>query len=671
LAFKTQGRRTSWALSAAFTISVALVLIAAPSAAWADSENTPHVAATRDTDTCAACHRAHTQIVGPGTGAGIVRDGNASTSCLGCHNVADSGTSNVVSGSRDSFALASGHSLVEPAAGSIDMQGCSACHDPHASAAERDMIPMKKINGVAVSATGPEMCLACHDEDDSWFGDDYPSTSNPTRDATGYPVAGVWPGAGTYRSADNAHRLLPETTQTIAADRDVKRQEGDCLYCHAAHRGPNEYDGLLKTFTVPTQSTLASDQADGAFAALCFECHGGVTPSGFAAAPVDIKRFVTATATATGNYTGQGGHSIITSGGTLPVGSPLPCFECHNPHGSKRGNAAQISDTLGSSLETSSSAGVRQFCFTCHTTNDSIARWDSETSSYVAVSSSDKIVGLPRDGAMLRLPTGVGHNEVDIDSCYTCHGDNYAAGGRNVHDPSVEGNGGASASGGAASATTSDTVPPSTFANLAGAYTGTVSLEATDTESGVAETLFSLDGGILTTGTVVVASGDGTHTVQFWSVDNASNVETPTIAEFLVDTTAPMTTSDALEAYVDSATVTLTSQDNTGGAGLAETFYRLDAGEVATGTVVTTSTVGTHTVDFWAVDLAGNTEATQTISFVITTAQALLEEPPLAPISEPQVPESQIDATPTVDVTGQGLPSVIDPASSTVDSTTG
>ena len=49
----------------------------------------------------------------------------------------------------------------------------------------------------------------------------------------------------------------------------VKRQKGDCLYCHAAHRGANKYDGLLTTYTVPAQSTLEADREDGAFAALC------------------------------------------------------------------------------------------------------------------------------------------------------------------------------------------------------------------------------------------------------------------------------------------------------------------------------------------------------------------------------------------------------------------
>jgi len=129
---------------------------------------------------------------------------------------------------------------------------------------------------------------------------------------------------------------------------------------------------------------------------------------------------------------------------------------------------------------------------------------------------------------------------------------------------------------------------------------------------------------------VLVASGDGTHTVQFWSVDNASNVETPTIVEFLVDETAPVTSSDATASYAGTATITLTSQDNTGGAGVARTDYILDGGDVATGTVVTTSDVGTHTLEFWSVDVAGNTEATQSVEFAVSAAAVESSMPPLA-----------------------------------------
>ncbi len=125
------------------------------------------------------------------------------------------------------------------------------------------------------------------------------------------------------------------------------------------------------------------------------------------------------------------------SDGSLPVGAPLPCYECHNPHGSERGNGSLISDALGAGLDTSTTAGVRTFCFTCHTTSDTLSGWSSQTATYTAVSATDTVVGLRRDGGVggganvLHLPTTVAaHAQGDAVSCYDCHGNSYAPGGQ-------------------------------------------------------------------------------------------------------------------------------------------------------------------------------------------------------------------------------------------------
>jgi hypothetical protein len=118
------------------------------------------------------------------------------------------------------------------------------------------------------------------------------------------------------------------------------------------------------------------------------------------------------------------------------VGAPLPCFECHNPHGSTRGNASLITDERGASLDTTTSAGsVRAFCFTCHTTSDTTEGWDSVAGTYTADASAGEVVGLARDGGVLHLPEGPGHARADTESCYQCHGDSYSPGGYNVHNP--------------------------------------------------------------------------------------------------------------------------------------------------------------------------------------------------------------------------------------------
>jgi predicted CXXCH cytochrome family protein len=504
-------------LACGFAAVLTLLVLPAP-AAWAAS---PHIRSTIDTDRCAACHSVHASTAPLGS-ANV----NARV-CLGCHDGADPGASNVESGSANSFGLASGHSLSATATGGTGIAGCSTCHDSHGASADARMIPSKTVNGVAAPPTGTSQCVACHDAANSWFGPGYPSTSAPVRDAAGFPVAGTWPGPAAYASATNAHRLIPAADRTVAQSEPVRRQQGDCLYCHAAHRGANRYDGLLTTFTVPSTSTLSVDRSQGSYAALCFDCHDGSVPSGFSTAPVDIKRFATAPG-------GSGGHSVVTSGGTLPVGSPLPCFECHNPHGSARGNASMLSDERGGSLETSTPAGVRRFCFTCHTTFDTGSGWSSDASGYAPVSSAAKVVGISRGGGVLRLPDESAHVQADGRSCYDCHGNSYAAGGSNIHAPNASGKALVAQAAASFSAPASDTAPPITIADLTQASIGNVTLVAVDAGSGVASTHYVLDGSAPVTGTAIAVSADGTHTVGFWSVDTAGNTEATQTATFFV-----------------------------------------------------------------------------------------------------------------------------------------
>jgi hypothetical protein len=325
---------------------------------------------------------------------------------------------------------------------------------------------------------------------------------------------------------------------------------------------------------VPSATTLASDQADGSYAALCFTCHGGQKPAGFAETPVDIKQFATAN-------DDMSGHRIVTQGGTLPVGAPLPCFECHNPHGSRRDNASMLSDERGESLSTTSAAGVRSFCFTCHTTSDTMAGWDSVAGAYVSVTSTDNVVGLPRDAALLRLRAHEGHAQGDSASCYQCHGNSYEVGGHNVHDPG----------------------------------------DGRDAKS-VAGTLF-----VLGTSTVPSASIDASVSIEgSGSVDATSSVDATTSPASAIpntDVLPPVTIADAQPTYSGTALITLVAADDVGGTGVAQTFWDLDGGDVSTGTVVTTSTLGPHTLTYWSVDNAGNAETANTIDFTITSDQLL------------------------------------------------
>jgi hypothetical protein len=77
--------------------------------------------------------------------------------------------------------------------------------------------------------------------------------------------------------------------------------------------------------------------------------------------------------------------------------------------------------------------------------------------------------------------------------------------------------------------------------------TGKVTLVAVDLPLnkgvGVDATYYILDGGTQTTyGGPFPITGDGTHTVEFWSVDNNGNTETHQTTTVLIDTTPPVVT---------------------------------------------------------------------------------------------------------------------------------
>lgn len=81
-----------------------------------------------------------------------------------------------------------------------------------------------------------------------------------------------------------------------------------------------------------------------------------------------------------------------------------------------------------------------------------------------------------------------------------------------------------------------------------------------------------------------------------------------------IDDEPPVTT--ATVAYLTfSSRVTLTATDNL--SGVARTEYRIDGGAWTTGTVADVSGIGTHAVDYRSTDIAGNVEATQSLTVTV------------------------------------------------------
>jgi photosystem II stability/assembly factor-like uncharacterized protein/putative cell wall-binding protein len=126
-------------------------------------------------------------------------------------------------------------------------------------------------------------------------------------------------------------------------------------------------------------------------------------------------------------------------------------------------------------------------------------------------------------------------------------------------------------------------------------------------------------------GTTIAAAigtvtAEGTTTIDYWSVDVSGNAESTKTATVSIDKTPPTTSSDASGSYVGSATVHFDVADALSGP--ATTRYVLDGGTLSTGTLVSVTSAGTHTLDFAGMDVAGNADTTHSVSFVVQPTSA-------------------------------------------------
>ena len=143
----------------------------------------------------------------------------------------------------------------------------------------------------------------------------------------------------------------------------------------------------------------------------------------------------------------------------------------------------------------------------------------------------------------------------------------------------------------------------------------TMTLAATDGASGAGPTYYTLDGGGQQTyGAPLQVSGEGSHTVTYWSADVAGNSEAVHTRYVNIDATAPATTATGLQADAlsgwqsTSQTVSMATTDAL--SGTATTYYTVGAGAQQTyGSPFGVSGQGTHKVTYWSIDAAGNTES--------------------------------------------------------------
>ncbi|UCD93130.1 MAG: Ig-like domain repeat protein [Methanobacteriota archaeon] len=150
-----------------------------------------------------------------------------------------------------------------------------------------------------------------------------------------------------------------------------------------------------------------------------------------------------------------------------------------------------------------------------------------------------------------------------------------------------------------------------------------ITLRPFDLTSGVNHTMYSVDGGAWQTYTGSFAvGGDGAHTVEYYSVDEAGNIESTKSVQVSIDTTPPDSngtpsgTIGENNWYVENVTFSLDATDSTSSVQYIQ--YRIDYGPwLIYNSPFLVSGEGSHIIEFYSLDNAGNVEGKKSIQLKI------------------------------------------------------
>jgi len=319
---------------------------------------------------------------------------------------------------------------------------CSHCHELQALEAGEPPYPKalftENANDLCFTAGG-----ACHQltpnnypaNETSRIPSGFPDAGYFEYNAAGMKIHGVefrsrWPGETVYTdpSVVGAGRFASPHNNDPDMPRIDPQGNGSCLNCHNVHGSGNPFDMLVSEYggiggfdepTYPRQYTL------------CFDCHSMFGPTGMDAE----GRFIADYYDPTVNNDGWAGHQIrmnpdvaLSWPAHIQVGDKLPCYDCHNPHGSRGyngqgANAFLISDERPGWMNLTNTLTDpqqnRRFCFGCHIPADGIP-------------GSIQVEGI----VMNTVSSRTEHESTGIRGCFDCHGGDYGSStSYNVHHP--------------------------------------------------------------------------------------------------------------------------------------------------------------------------------------------------------------------------------------------
>ncbi|MFS0864945.1 OmpL47-type beta-barrel domain-containing protein [Fredinandcohnia sp. 179-A 10B2 NHS] len=133
----------------------------------------------------------------------------------------------------------------------------------------------------------------------------------------------------------------------------------------------------------------------------------------------------------------------------------------------------------------------------------------------------------------------------------------------------------------------------------------TIDLTATDNLSGIADTIYSINGKGSVSGLNTIITKEGISNVSFYSIDNAGNIEDIQTAQVKLDKTAPTVKLDVAEEYTLGTKLPLTYVATDNLSGIATEKMTVNGQVVQNGEVVSFNQPGEYVVEVDATDNAG------------------------------------------------------------------